>query len=327
LPGTSFAFKDPNYDGTKVEVQPLLWMPWDEVDIKARQAWNYFYKDDGSANQRAYQRDYIYYGITPQNRTGSLNRSVKEYISFIEVNPNVYFKISDQEEDPRIKETLFQHYGSGLSTEDQIKRMWTEGSYNFRFEFISAGKTQAYVKEIPLYPEEIWNLNIGYEFRHKTWFRKQRHTYSIDVRNFTPKTHYLNKEKISLDPWDLAEEGLYRHVNIYEVDSEVETTFTETYESIHVNTSKFQGGGEIKLGLGPVSISVKEGENENTTSSTVKKSTTVTRKYKQGSDFLGSERVYFYDPIIVGKRTGFFKTRYDLNFYNTGSIKFGISVK
>jgi len=105
IPGTSFAFKDPNYDGTKVEVQPLLWRPAENVDEKAAVAYHHFHRDDGSLYQRAYQRDHIYYGITPQNRVGSLNRSVKEYISFIEVNPSVYFKIADQEGDPRLKET------------------------------------------------------------------------------------------------------------------------------------------------------------------------------------------------------------------------------
>jgi len=327
IPGISFAFKDPNYDGTVAEVQPLLWRPWWEVDWKARQAWNYFYKDDGSINQRAYQRDYIYYGITPQNRSGSLNRSVREYISFIEINPNVYFKISDQWEDPRLKETWFQHYGSGLSHQQLVERMWTHGAYNFVFEVISAGKTYSDRKYIPLKPDQIWDLHIKSERRNKTWFRKERHTYWINANDFTPKTYYLDAEKISLDPWDLAVEGLYRHVNIYEEDGEVETTTTETYESVHVNTQKFQGGGEVKLGVGPVSLSLKDGEKESTSSSTVKKSTTVTRKYKQGSDFLGSSHIYFYDPIIIGRSNVFGSTRYDLNFYNTGSVKFGIAVK
>jgi len=113
IPGTSFAFKDPNYDGMKVEVRPLIWRPSKEVDPKALEAYKHFYKDDGSIYQRAYQRDHIYYGITPHNRIGSLNRSVREYISFIEVYPNVYFKISDQDGDPKIKEPWFEHKGRG----------------------------------------------------------------------------------------------------------------------------------------------------------------------------------------------------------------------
>jgi len=224
----------------------------------------------------------------------------------------------------------------GVSTEDQIKRMWTQGSYNFVFEVISAGRTQPYVKEIDLRPEQLWDFHIKDDKIHKTWFRKERHTYSIDVSRFTPKTVYLDPDKIGLDSWDLAQEGLHRDVNIYEQDGDVETTITDTYESVHVNAAKFQGGGEIKLGIGPVNLSVKEGEKEETISSTEKKSTTVTRKDKQGSDFLGSSRIYFYDPIIVGHRTEYptmwqkpweFQPFFDMNFYNTGSVKFGIAVK
>jgi len=326
IPGTSFAFKSPNYDGTRIEVQPLLWRPWYEVDPKAREAYKHFYKDDGSVNQRAYQRDYIYYGITPQNRVGSLNRSVKEYINFIEINPNAFLKISDQDGDPRLRETWFQHWGPGLNHQQIVDRMWTQGAFEFVFEFICAGKAHAVTKHIGLKPDDIWHFDIQSERRNRTWFRKERHTYWIDPNRFTSKTVWLGKEKIDLDPWNLAEEGLHRYVNIYEEDGDVEITTTETYESTHVNTSQFKAGGSIKLDVG-LGLDLNAG-GESTSSSTTKKSNSVTRKYKQGSDALGSTRIYFYDPIIIGSwGIGNVKYEYDLNFYNTGYVKFGIAVK
>ena len=46
-----------------------------------------FNKDDNSENQIGYQRDYLYYGMTPMKKKGQLDQSVSEYLSFIEVNP------------------------------------------------------------------------------------------------------------------------------------------------------------------------------------------------------------------------------------------------
>ena len=56
-----------------------------------------FNQDNNSINQIAFQRDNIYYGMTPTKTTGELNRSVTEYLSYMIVDPKVYTKISDEQ--------------------------------------------------------------------------------------------------------------------------------------------------------------------------------------------------------------------------------------
>ncbi len=69
-----------------------------EVGAKAIEAFNYFNQDNGSKYSRALQRDYIYYGITPENGNGSLNYGVTEYLAFMEVKPKFISKFQTKEQ-------------------------------------------------------------------------------------------------------------------------------------------------------------------------------------------------------------------------------------
>lgn len=171
-------FKSPNYDGSLViNEQPILKSTIVDNSIvgkKAIDAFSYFNKDDGSINQKAFQRDYIYYGITPQNQTGNLNRSVSEYISFIQVDANSYFNIAnepgtkDYYGDPKISNHTVTQEKRGLSEEELLDRMWTKGSYNFKFEILTSTQEQSQVVYVPLKPNELWDFNISHSYRHST---------------------------------------------------------------------------------------------------------------------------------------------------------------
>lgn len=139
-------FKSPNYDGsTKNQIdlrEKSMWVNANHVGQKAIDAYKYFYKDDGSGFQKGFQRDYVYYGITPENQAGSLNRSVTEYISFVEIDPNGYFTFADQRtkdiptHDPFIINTETSQKKRSLSEDELISRLWTEGAYNFRKDLV-----------------------------------------------------------------------------------------------------------------------------------------------------------------------------------------------
>lgn len=83
------SFISPNYDRKRLRSHSSRTAG--QVGSKAIEAYKFFYKDDGSKEARAFQRDYIYYGLTPTNSNGHFNRSVIEYISFIEINPRAYY--------------------------------------------------------------------------------------------------------------------------------------------------------------------------------------------------------------------------------------------
>lgn len=324
-------FKSPNYDGSLViNEQPILKSTIVDNSIvgkKAIDAFSYFNKDDGSINQKAFQRDYIYYGITPQNQTGNLNRSVSEYISFIQVDANSYFNIAnepgtkDYYGDPKISNHTVTQEKRGLSEEELLDRMWTKGSYNFKFEILTSTQEQSQVVYVPLKPNELWDFNISHSYRHSTWFRHSKNTYTIDANKFTSKPVVL-KEKISLGKWDISEEALFRYIKISEEDSGAEVTETETYEMSKALKTNFSGNAKIGIGL-----KGKEGEAgasasvESTTTEKITKSYTIKRKID--SDQLGKIRIYFYDPLVHKVENGVC----ELHTYYSGHVKVGISVE
>ncbi|RXQ91524.1 hypothetical protein EO244_12300 [Ancylomarina salipaludis] len=327
----SITFKSPNFDGS-LQNQSRIKSVDSHITIvggKALEAYNYFNKDDGSIYQKAFQRDYVYYGITPLNQTGSLNRSVSEYLSFIEINPKTYFRVANQtstgtnSDDPVIKDYTTSQEKRTLSSEELLDRMWTKGAYEFRFEVITSKNQHPQIIYVPFKPNEIWNFNITHTYEHSTFFRHSKNTYKIDPNNFTSKPVYLGADEISLGSWHLSEESLYRYINIVEEDESVNITSTKTYEFSHVLTCKFNGDYKLEVGVGKAKVS--EGISaEVTSTNTTKESKTVVTVRKEGSDALGSIKIYYYNPIVDQRFT---YQACSMPIYNTGYVKFGLTVK
>lgn len=325
-------FKSPNFDGSIKDVAPLKSLSLVEASIvgqKAIDAYKYFYKDDGSINQKAFQRDYIYYGITPTKQQGQLNRSVTEYIGFIEVNPRSYFKIADQKgsnstnDDPYILRPSVTQEKRTLSEEELLDKMWTKGAYDFRFEVIQSTKQEPYIIYIAVKPNELWDFNISYSKKHKTWFRHSKHTYTIDPNNFTSKRFYLKEDKLPIGRWDLSQESINRYINIIEEDESLETEITRTYGSVRISSSKFNGDIKMSLGIGKGGNVSGGLSGEDVNSNTIKEQKTYIIRRKEKSDDLGSIHIYFYEPVIHGANGSY----YDVHTYNTGHVKFGLFVK
>lgn len=335
----SVTFKSPNYDGTKLtESPPMLKSSTISsssiVGAKAIEAFRYFNRDDGSIFQKGLQRDYVYYGITPENQTGNLNRSISEYISFIEVNPNGYFIFADQNidqilnNDPIISSWETSQKKRPLTPDELIDRMWTKGAYNFKFEIITSTSDKPFTVYIPLKPSEIWNFNIERSYRHSTWFRRSKNTYRIDPNKFTSKPVFLNAEMISLPKWNIADEAITRIVNISEEDDGSEITSQYTFEESRINSNNFKG--DLKLGIGLLNkiLNIGAGGSVDITSTnTTKESKKITIKRTETSDILGSIKIYFYDPLIEGVQQSLQGNSYKMHTYQTGSITFGITVK
>ncbi|NOU61797.1 hypothetical protein [Marinifilum caeruleilacunae] len=326
---SSIQFKSPNFDGTKEAIiktdTKSTMTDFNFVGPRALTAFTHFNRNDGSIYQKAFQRDYLYYGITPTQRSGSLNRSMSEYLSYISINPTTYFKVSDQvdtgsnSDDPYIQNYETTQKSRELSQEELIDRMWTKGAYEFRFEVITSTNQHPQIVYVPLKPYEIWNFNITHEREHSTWFSSSKHIYKINPNNFTAKNIFL-QNKISLGKWHLAEESLYRYVNIIEEDESIDKTITMTYESTKVHTNKFNGDLKLDVGIGKGTVTA-----DVTESNTIRENKTVNIIRKEKSDDLGSVRIYFYEPIIEtiigGGPLCVMKT------YNTGHVTFGITVE
>ena len=224
-----------------------------EVGAKAIEAFNYFNQDNGSKYSRALQRDYIYYGITPENGNGSLNYGVTEYLAFMEVKPEVYFEISDQRtgvdnSDPYIKNDYVSRKKTDFTPEELVKLMWSEGTYTFRFDIISSNQSMPTTLRLFCYPEDLWNFNYARTYRHSTAFGHSRYSYSIDPKKFTSKRIDLSSRNLTLGKWDLSSEALERYIRISEQDQETTTTETYSFEITKMTSAKVNGS--LKLGLG-----------------------------------------------------------------------------
>lgn len=213
-----------------------------------------FHGNNGGKDSKALQRDYIYYGLTPEKSDrGTLNQAVAEYIAFIEVDPNSYFTISDQigdelYNDPHIVKGSVSRKKQDFTEEELINEMWSTGTYSFRFEVSTLSSSRPTVSIINLRPDQLWDFNYNREYRHSTLFRHSKYTYTIDPKKFTRKRVELGQYDISFGKWDLSQEALERYVTISEVDKSKEYEKTVTYDMTTLNSSKVSGG--IKFGLG-----------------------------------------------------------------------------
>lgn len=326
-----FEFISPVFDGTKEKQNNLKQKSVSTnksiVGKKAFDAFKYFYKDEVGIEAKYLQRDYIYYGLTQTNTTGKLDRGVSEYIKFIEIDPKAFYSLSDQYVDngtfgdPHIKEDYVTNKKYTLTEEELIERMWSSGVFDFRFEVYSAGTSQVEVVHINLRPEELWNFNVEYWYRHKTWFRHSKHYYKIDPKKFTPKKVFLNQD-ISLGKWNLAEDGLQKYVKIYEVDIKETKTFTQ--EVTTKKLSKWTVTGSIKKSLGDGKEKPEIGGSvgyEKSEEETIKTLISVTRSKE--TRLFGAKNIFFYDPIIESSNAG----KLELHTYSAGPISFGITAK
>lgn len=365
----SYNFKSENYNGTiQTRASNDYFNHWQKPSYlykKAEAAFDAgFNKDDHSKNQIAFQRDYIYYGMTPNDSIGELNRSVTEYLSYMIVDPKTYFKISDEQsghinDDPHLKETYIENKKYRLSREEVLKRMWTEGAYNFIFEISSSKSKESAKMPVPVFPDDIWYIDIRTGFKRGGLFHRDKYVYTIDPTTFRSKKYYFDPATVTFGKWNISEESLVRYISIYEEDSGDDVTETSTESFSHVISSNFKGDVKIGLGLGKVgeknSTSDIDFSSQVSSSNTTTTTNTITIKRHQGDDLLGYKiPIYFYDPIIktkvevfgefggstngsvlgahrsfnnssfgMAKRT----TLYTPYEYNTGSIRFGIDVR
>lgn len=326
-------FKSPNYNRKRNNVTRATYDS-EHLDWKILEAFRLFNEDNNSNSQMAFQREFIYYGMTPTKTKGKLNRGVREYINSIEVSPKLYFRISDDRDtqnvyvrDPYVETNYVEKLGGpGYDYTTLIDKMWKQGTYNFKFEIYTSNREQPYEVYIPAEPRDLWDFNIYHYRRHKTWFRREFNTYSINPAQFISKCYNLEKFSAMLPAWDLPNEGFIRYVNIFEEDVAETKEYTDEYTFETVDKSNFKGGLKLGLGFGGDANSSDNGvsfggDNSSETTRRITKRVHVSRT--EGSDALGKIRISYFDPIVRRAVNG----QYELNEYSTGGLLFTIIAK
>jgi hypothetical protein len=301
----------------------------DKIGDRAIKAFQYFYSKDGGPNSNAYQRDFIYYGVTPDGDINKRISNITEYICYIEVDPRIYGLIADQDGDAKLHDTYQENERkiSALTDKEVIDNFWTVGSYTFNICVHTSKEKNPYLQPVTGSPSDFWNFNVKREkTRHATRFRHSKWKTTIFLGDFTAKPYYIEKRTMrSLGKWDLSQESLERHVIIYEDDAQETQTKEESYDFTDVVKNDYSNDVKVTYSY--------QKENTNTSNNEIKynynevvtrrKSYHIIKTFTLGSDKVGEGDIYYNDPIIEDIVGGI----YNIHTYTFGDFTFGITAR
>ena len=277
-----------------------------EIMSSVKDAWNEF-----KNVPNAYQRDYIYYGITKENKPGTLNRYIREKLYRFRISANAYSAINDPTQDPTLQDT--QKNKGYLTNEEIIQKIWTDGNFEFHFKSYISGEDSKEAMEAKLTftinPRDAFSLEkIHLKHKNSTAFRQSKNFYTVDAKNLRSKWIYPEKSDKNADdlvftlPWDLYNKSLSIFMFVEEWDKGQTITQEKSVVSEFVNKADFsiEGSGSI----GKVSLSTKLGYGFSHTKTVSNKATIQTTVE---SDPLGTLYFQYNDPIIRDEINGTYK--------------------
>lgn len=283
----AYTFIDEAFDGTiKLKANPFvdhsITFGPGELATEVLDAYNIM-----GVTSDTWQRDHIYYGLTPTNTTGILKRNFKETIRSIKFSESAIAKFMDQN-DPRPAPTMTiggQVY-TITNTPDYPK--WMDGNFEFKFDVLinnTAGLGTTVTKYISLDPDLMFGM--FYEYVGREFFPIYKW-----------KLQFIIDNEVSVDiplvTWDLETNGASWKFLVSEVDDQQTTTRTET------TTTEFATNFEFNPLLNSVAkIGLKFGGSAKTTNQN-----TYSVVTQLNSDDLGTLELNFSDPVIKSHVTG-----------------------
>ncbi|QSB28141.1 hypothetical protein [Flavobacterium sp. CLA17] len=288
ISGVSYKFLDDCFDGSKrLKNETARTVNSTLLDSKLITSYNIY----TALNVDGWQRDYIYYNITPGIPRGSIKYDFQETIKSFSLQGNAvaaYNKIADQTGDPKSLGFLANPIGG-----------WSAGNFEFKVRIIVNGKNgigNEIIKYFNATPSDLFDFTY---VRGTNWVTKMYYFVSINGI----KQMNLN---IPIFNWDLDQYAASIKIDIEEIDLTETTILTDSRNVEYA--SNF--GVDISGGIGEyVKIGLKYG-----TSQKVNKNSTVQRTFTQGNDLLGDVIVNFGDNVIIGASGGNYTTRE----YNSG---------
>lgn len=262
------------------------------IDQVVRDAYDIYQNVDG------WQRDYVYYGITPSQPNGRFKYNFIDGIKS--------FRMSG---DPMqaLRKIVAQVDGDPLIMQG-FSTGWTEGSFEFKVTTYVGNKGGGAAFEIERFiginPQDLFELtytDVG------GWFN----TFYI-LTDIQLKTKILSNEYTILN-WDLNVYSSILKMSIEEQDPSVTVTRTLAVGSKFATNFGIESGELTKLGL-------KFGS-----SSEITNSQTYTEVRKLESDDLGDVIVNFQDKVILNKLPFLFGDNlWVTREYNTGYCAIGV---
>lgn len=146
-----FKFLDDTFNNSTTGAQSARTVKGVYVSQKLKDAYEIYLNADG------WQRDYVYYGITPTIPNGQFSYDYKETITEFSLNGDpmaAYNKIADQTGDPQIN-TIVTNVNSG----------WTGGAFEFKVSVLFNAKNglgTTYETYFPAIPTDLFDLTYTY---------------------------------------------------------------------------------------------------------------------------------------------------------------------
>jgi len=274
-----FRFLDDVFNGTletNLDVNPSQKrLHTGDFQMKVVEAYNIYKNADG------WQRDYVYYDLTPNNTKGEFSFEYQERITNFRLigDPmNAYNKISDQTGDPEL--ITFNTTGS----------FWTGGFFEFKVRTLINAKNgigSEIITYFPASPDQLFDIT----YSKVLWFYMVQ---SIDLKTMYPRLPIIN--------WDLNQYASSIKVEIEEVDLTVTTVINDTRTVKFATNFAIEGTVLKKIGL-------KFGASlEITTTHSIQKT------FTEGNDQLGSVIINFADDVIIGT---VFMPEWGFDFYES----------
>lgn len=229
-----------------------------------------------------WQRDNIYYGLTPNIIEGSLKRNFAEVIECIRFTEQAFTKMCDQN-DPTYNRNFFGKHLCPPKKEHEFPNtasLWQDGRFEFKIDITinnQAGLGTNITKYFSVSPYEIFDIKLENNrsaFGHK-----------YIARGVSPKEFYPN---ITLVTWDLEQNSFSWRISVFEVDDQ------ETYTTQETITSEFASNFGLSVGGDNKKVGLNFGA-----SGKVTKQTQFTRVTYKNSDDLGTLEANFSDPIFL----------------------------
>lgn len=300
--GRTYKFLDDNFDRKlKAERRKGARYYADyQLEDKIKSAYLIFPNSDN------WQRDYIYFDLTPSTTRGTFKYQFKEALTMFSLSRTdpmgAFHFICDATDG---SDPTFQ-----TSTSTNQSTFWTGSSFTFRIHVLYSAKQEAlgteYTTLFPILASDLFDVQYDTITFPGFWPWQRRYVYV--PRAVTTKQVDLRQELFN---WDTSAFSGSILIKFEEVDTPM------NFEQTVTNQAKFSINYDVNTGE---KVGLKFGVNGETSRNV---STKVT--YQEGSDDLGSAIMNFGDNIILGNVITPGPTMYNVREYSTGWCIFTIS--
>ena len=289
---------------------------------------NAYYEFGQNYSGAGCQRDYIYYGMSKTNQNnGILNENIREQFYRFKINTSAYEKMSDQNPDPSLSDPITK-YGKShqLSAEDLMKRIWSDGHFEFTFNFYLGQYGVNPTSTIYSYThscsaEEVFDLSkVHRKYKHQTAVAQGEYIYYFLPKNLEPKWIHPTGS-VYLPKWDISEKSNIFIVELYEEDNS--QTYTDQHEVTFTYSSNFsvdiEAEGTSDNNKRKISLGIKDTNNKQRSEHNV-----TTTQTTLNSDRLGANELPYVIKIVNRPENqlinGVLKSGYSINPVDFGAF-------